>query len=149
MLYFTRRWQLRWSHPEERLLDAVQSIQASQFSNAEKQLQALITDLPDFKLAQLVYADVLMAKTAALVQPGSGLPETKDKELLLSEIKNRYKAAADKQIEQKYPAVLARLDEHYNHAIAVDLTKSRLYVFNTENYTKSTLERTKKASSLV
>jgi len=118
------------THPEKVLLDAVQDIQASQLANAEKKLQALLVQRPDFKLAQLVYADVLMAKTDAVFNLGLGLPDTQDKALLLKEIKNRYSAASDSDIKQKYPAVLARLDNHYNYALLVDLSKSRLYVFD-------------------
>lgn len=120
-------------HPEERLLDAVQYIQTSQLGEAELILNRLLTDLPDFKLAQLVYADVLMAKTGAVMQLGLGLPETENKARLLSEIKNRYKAFADGEIKQKYPAVLARLDDNYKNVIVVDLKKSRLYVFENSN----------------
>ena len=118
------------AHPEKILLDAVQDIQASQLANAEQKLKKLLSERPDFKLAQLVYADVLMAKTDAVLSPGLGLPNTHDKDLLLTEIKNRYSAADDSELKQKYPAVLARLDHHYNYALLVDLSKSRLYVFD-------------------
>lgn len=118
------------AHPEERLLDAVRYIQVSELNQAEQTLQALLVDRPNFKLAQLVYADVLKAKAGAVTQMGLGLPDTHDRSVLLSEIKKRYKASADKQIQQKYPAVLARLDDNYNYALVVDLSKSRLYVFD-------------------
>jgi len=116
-------------HPEDRLLDAVRHIQLSKLGQAEEKLKSLLVERPDFKLAQLIYADVLKAKSGAVMQLGLGLSDTDDKVLLISEIKNRYKASSDKQIAQKYPAVLARLDNNYNYAIAVDLSKSRLYVF--------------------
>lgn len=118
-------------HPEKRLLDAVDLIQASQFDKAEQQLNTLLVERPDFKLAQLVYADVLMAKTGALPGVGTGIAENEQKALLIREIKNRYTAANDESIQHKYPAVLARLDANYRHSIVVDLSKSRLYVFDT------------------
>jgi len=89
------------AHPEERLLDAVRYIQTSELAQAEQKLQALLLERPNFKLAQLVYADVLKAKAGAVTQLGLGLPDTDDRSLLLSEIKKRYKASADKQIKQK------------------------------------------------
>lgn len=122
-------------HPEARLLDALQSIQALQFDRAEQQLNQLISERPDFKLAQLVYADVLMAKTGALPDVGVGLKQSEHRSLLLTEIRNRYSAANDATIQNKYPAVLARLDSHYRHSILVDLSKSRLYVFDTAGET--------------
>ena len=118
------------AHPEESLLDAVQYIQTSQLSKAEQGLKALLVERPNFKLAQWVYADVLKSKTGAAMQLGLSLSDTDDKALLLSEIKNRYTASVDKQIKQKYPAVLARLDDSYHYALVVDLNKSRLYVFD-------------------
>jgi murein L,D-transpeptidase YafK len=117
------------AHPEDRLLDAVHHIQGSKLAQAEQELKSLLVDRPNFKLAQLVYADVLKAKTGVVKQLGLGLSDTDDKVLLLSEIKNRYKASTDKKIVQKYPAVLARLDNNYNYALVIDLSKSRLYVF--------------------
>jgi murein L,D-transpeptidase YafK len=123
------------THPEVRLLDAVQSIQALKFDKAEQQLNQLINERPDFQLAQLVYADVLMAKTGALPDVGVGLKQSEHRSLLLAEIRNRYSAANDAAIQYKYPAVLARLDSHYRHSIVVDLSKSRLYVFDTAGET--------------
>ena len=35
-------------HPEDRLLDAVQDIQSSNFNSAESKLKTLVTDMPDF-----------------------------------------------------------------------------------------------------
>lgn len=122
-------------HPEVRLLDAVQAIQALQFDKAEQQLNQLLSERPDFKLAQLVYADLMMAKTGALPDVGIGLKQSERRSLLLTEIRNRYSAANDALIQNKYPAVLARLDSHYRHSIVVDLSKSRLYVFDTAGET--------------
>lgn len=123
------------THPEDRLLDAVQDIQASNIDSAESKLQTLVSEIPDFKLAQLVYADVLMSKAHGVSMPGIGLEDNLDKTLLLTEIRNRYIAVNDKQIQQRYPAVLARLDQHYRHAIVVDLNKSRLYLFENSQQT--------------
>lgn len=75
------------SSSRKRLLDAVDLIQASQFDKAEQQLNTLLVERPDFKLAQLVYADVLMAKTGALPGVGTGIAENEQKALLIREIK--------------------------------------------------------------
>ena len=118
-------------HPEDRLLDAVRSIQSQDLQQAEKKLAKLLTEKPDFKLAQLVYADVLTAKSGIISSIGPGVDDGQPKDLLLTEIKNRFIAANDEMLGQKLPVPLARLDAHYEHAIVVDLSKSRLYVFNT------------------
>ena len=117
-------------HPEDRLLDAVQDIQSSNFNSAESKLKMLVTDMPDFKLAQLVYADVLMSKVEGVDQPGSGISNGLEKSLLLTEIKNRYQAVNERAAENSIPSVLAKIDSFYRHAIVVDLSKSRLYLFD-------------------
>jgi len=117
-------------HPEDRLLDAVQDIQSSNFNSAESKLKMLVTDMPDFKLAQLVYADVLMSKVEGVSQPGSGISNGLEKSLLLTEIKNRYQAVNERAAENSVPSVLAKIDSFYRHAIVVDLSKSRLYLFD-------------------
>lgn len=116
--------------PEARLLDALEDIQASRFKSAESKLDSLVSEIPDFKLAQLVLADVLMAKVQGITSTAIGLQDSLEKTSMLVEIKNRYKASNDEQVVQSVPAVLARIDSHYSHAIVVDLTKSRLYLFD-------------------
>lgn len=118
------------SHPEDMLLDAIQDIRSSKLSSAELKLKNLIDAVPDFKLAQLVYADVLISRAQAVSMPGTGLQDSDEKSSLLREIKNRYRAENDALIKRQVPSVLSRLDESYPHAIVVDLSKSRLYVFD-------------------
>lgn len=117
-------------HPEDRLLDAIQDIQSADIPLAEAKLEQLVEEMPDFKLAQLVYADVLQSRVDGVALPAFGLQESKQKSLLITEIKNRYRAKLDSYTQQKIPSVLARLDQHYPNAIVVDLDKSRLYVID-------------------
>ncbi len=116
-------------HPEQRLLDAVQDIRVLKFNSAELKLQSLVFDQPDFKLAQLVYADVLKSRAGGFIEPAAELADSLKKTLLLSEIKNRYQAVNDEKSRSGIPSVLAKLDPFYRHAIVVDLSKSRLYLF--------------------
>jgi len=117
-------------HPESRLLDAVQDIQSSDLNSAEFKLKNLVSEMPDFKLAQLVYADVLMSKVKGLNNPASDLDHSLEKSLLIKEIKNRYQAVNDDLVKTSLPGVLAKLDAFYRYAIVVDLSKSRLYLFD-------------------
>jgi len=117
-------------HPEERLLDAIQDIRGSNFDSAESKLASLVFDVPNFKLAQLVYADVLKSRAGDFQEPASALDDSLQKTLLLSEIKNRYQALNDRVVENNIPAVLAKLDPFYRHVVVVDLSKSRLYLFD-------------------
>ncbi len=117
-------------HPEDRLLDAVQDIQSSNLNRAEKKLAALVAEIPDFKLAQLVYADVLMSRVKGIDTAAVDLTNGPQKTLLLSEIKHRYQAVNNPLLKASIPAALAKLDAFYQHAIVIDLSKSRLYLFD-------------------
>ncbi|RDH84839.1 MAG: hypothetical protein DIZ80_05080 [endosymbiont of Galathealinum brachiosum] len=117
-------------HPEDRLLDAVRDIQSSNLISAESKLELLVSEVPDFKLAQLVYADVLMSRVKGVNNLGSEIKDSPEKSLLLTEIKNRYQADKDNGVKSRIPSVLAKLDSFYRHAIVVDLSKSRLYLFD-------------------
>lgn len=116
-------------HPEQRLLAALQSVQQGQMHQAESQLQALLKDEPQFRAANLLYADVLQARSHPLQQPGMGINHSDELNSLLSEMQLRWQAQGEDVTAGKIPAALGRLDENYQHAIVVDLKRSRLYVF--------------------
>lgn len=122
------------SHPEQRLLWALEAIQATDLIRAEKILSQLINDEPEFKSAHLLYADVLKAKTQPLNKVGLGLSKTEDLSQLLREVKSRWQAKqVNQQAKDKIPVALSYLDENYLHALVVDLDKSRLFVFDNFN----------------
>jgi murein L,D-transpeptidase YafK len=120
-------------HPEQRLLAALQSVQQGQMQQAESQLQSLLTDEPQFRAANLLYADVLKARSHPLQQPGMGIAHSDELKNLLSEIQLRWQAHGEDETVGKIPSALGKLDENYQHAIVVDLKRSRLYVFENHN----------------
>ena len=124
--------------PEQRLLQALNHIQVAERGAAEKILENLIQDEPEFKLANMLYADLLKSRSYGLQQAGMGLLEDEQLHQLLVEVKKRWQAQQlDEQFNQKIPAGLTRLDGRYVNAIAVDLKQSRLFVFeNHQGYPK-------------
>ncbi len=122
------------AHPEQRLLLALTAIQSADLSKAESLLKLLIHDEPEFKLAHLLYADILKAKTGTLYQAGMGVKNNENLQQLLTEVKSRWQAKNNLLMEaNKVPAALAYLDGNYLHAIVIDLEKSRLFVFDNFN----------------
>lgn len=122
-----------FAHPEQRLLQALQAVQAARLDDAEFLLFSLIQQQPEFKLAHMIYADILKAKSEPLNQLGTGLKNRTELYDLLTEVKARYQASLqDTESQVKIPAVLSRLDKSYSNAIVVDLHRSRLFVF--DNY---------------
>lgn len=118
------------ARPEQDLLQALSAIQSSDMAKAERLLKTLIIEEPEFKLAHMVYADVLKARATPLSQVGMGLTSRDELSDLLTEVKSRYEAGQDLiNGGDKIPAVLSRLDKSYRHAIIVDLKQSRLFVF--------------------
>lgn len=120
-------------HPEQRLVQALDALQSANLDQAEVLLKALIDDEPEFKLAQMLYADSLKARANPLYVAGKGLPDIASRQPLLSEIKTRWQARQTVDQTDKIPAVIGRLDENYLHAIVVDLSQSRLFVFENDN----------------
>lgn len=116
--------------PELLLMQAINAIQASEVSRAENLLKTLITDEPEFKLGQMLYADLLKSRAHPLSQPGMGISTNDELAGLITELKARYSVRQDTNKDKgKIPSVLSRLDENYQHAIVVDLKQSRLFVF--------------------
>ena len=118
------------SHPEDRLLLALQAVQSAKLDKAESLLRTLIHDEPEFNLAHMMYADILKAKSNSLKQVGAGLRDSVERDALLTEVAKRYRVNLQGQNSNgRIPAVLTRLDKNYSNAIVVDLDQSRLFVF--------------------
>jgi murein L,D-transpeptidase YafK len=120
-------------HPEQQLLQIMDAIQSAQMKTAEQQLKQLIASEPEFKLAHLLYADLMKVQANPLKTPGMGLNNNDELQPLLTEVKNRWLASNLKDHAKKIPAVLTRLDGHYLYALAIDLKLSRLFVFENFN----------------
>lgn len=126
--------------PEQQLYHAITSIQSQQLNTALEQLKKLVLSKPDFKLAQLIYADVLQAKANGLQSVGQLL---KDNQLLndyLSEARARWASLQKPIATELLPASLLNLDQRYEYAIVVELNRSRLYLFENKNGVPQQLE---------
>ena len=118
--------------PEQQLINALSSIQSQQLDQAVSQLKKLITIKPDFKLAQLVYADVLQAKAKGLGSVGHSLKNNQLLKDFLAEAKARWNSLHNPVDNGLLPASLLNLDKAYQYAVVVDLNSSRLYLFENE-----------------
>lgn len=119
---------------EARLLDIYKLIAAGQTKSALAQAQSLVEDVPNFQLGQLVYADLLTARTQKLSTMGAApvslsamapdrLPQ------LRTEATRRLAASRERPPAGALPAQFIELPPSTKHAIAVDATRSRLYLF--------------------
>jgi L,D-transpeptidase YnhG len=119
---------------EARLIHIYQRIGQAQTREALKLADQLVKDHPNFALAQLVHGDLLNAQTQPLKAMGD-MPEATARAApgVLGELREesilRLKALKDRPPAGMVPAQFVRLSPRNKHAIAIDASRSRLYVF--------------------
>lgn len=119
---------------EARLIDIYKLIGKGSLREALAQAERLATDLPHFQLAQLVYGDLLAARTRPLQQMGDvPAPMAKAADNTLTELREesqrRVRALRERPPAGSIPAQFLQLSSSSQHAIAVDASRSRLYLF--------------------
>ena len=128
---------LRDGQAEARLMGVYQLIAEGRHREALAQAEALARDYPHFQLAQLVVGDLLMARTRPIRRLGD-VPEPDSARSLqaaatLEELRNESRQRVDAQRSRppahSIPAQFLELSPRTRHAIAVDASRSRLYLF--------------------
>ena len=119
---------------EARLLDVYRLIGKGQSRQALAQAQTLARDVPNFQLAQLVYGDLLLAQTRALPTMGNAPGDLASKaparlDQLREEAERRLGALRERPPAGTVPAQFIEVPPTTRHAIAVDASRSRLYLF--------------------
>ena len=116
---------------EPQLVRALHKLNQRQLDAALTDVKKLLQKNPEFRLAQFVYADLLMAKAGMPVKLDSGLPGKEKKQVLdlLSEARARWDRYHQQPDKNKLPAVLLQLSAQQKTAVVVDLLRSRLYLY--------------------
>ena len=119
---------------EARLLEIYRLIGQGQTRPALDKAQALVHDIPNFQLAQLVYGDLLLAQTQPLPDMGHVPSEMAMKaaqrlDQLRMEADRRIWALRERPPEGALPTHFIEVPPTTRHAIAVDASRSRLYLF--------------------
>jgi murein L,D-transpeptidase YafK len=122
------------STAETRLLEIYRQIGQGDAGVAFAQAERLVRDFPGFALAQLVYGDLLLAKTHPVKNFGSASPEQLGAAgTALSELKSeaqlRLKALRERPPVASVPTEFLQLAQRSKHAIAIDASRARLYLF--------------------
>lgn len=122
---------------EARLIEIYRLIGQADTRTALALAEKLVADFPSFALAQLVYGDLLTARTQALQQFGN-LAVGADKQAaaalndLRLESQLRLRALRERPPPGTLPAELLKLSPQNKHAIAVDASRARLYLFENQ-----------------
>lgn len=119
---------------EARLIEVYRSVGKGQIREALAQAESLVRAHPNFQLAQLIYGDLLSARTRTIQTLGD-VPEATARAAsgTLAELREesalRIKALRERPPAGTIPAQFLQLAPRNRHAIAVDASRSRLYLF--------------------
>ncbi len=139
---------------EGRLLAVIGMIEQQRLDAALEAAASLTADVPNFQAAQLVYADLLRFKSGKLAEPASPggnmlvrhapVPESYAEASqawqhqlrgLRAELTRRVQSAGAPPTPGSIPREFLQIKPSVRHAIAVDASRSRLYLFANENGT--------------
>lgn len=126
---------------EARLIDIYRLIGQGQHREALAKADRLVIDYPSFHLAHLVHGDLLSLQVRPVRQLGD-VPDTKalaaaeQLKILREESRRRLRALTERPPAGSIPVQFLSLSSQSRHAIAIDASRSRLYLF--ENLTPPT-----------
>ena len=125
---------------EARLIEIYRLIGAGQTQEALAQSTALVRDHPNFQLAQLVHGDLLSLQIRPVRQLGDvadtqAIAARHQLAALREESRRRLWALAERPPADTIPSAFLALAPSSRHAIAVDASRSRLYLFENSGQT--------------
>ena len=119
---------------EKRLLGVYELIGSGRYREALKKAEQLVKDVPHFQLAQLVYGDLLASRINVVKTLGDVTPEAAAAAgLTLGELRQesqrRLEALRERPPVNAIPSQFLKIAMRSKHVIAVDASRSRLYLF--------------------
>ncbi len=117
---------------ERALLEILTDVRAARLPSALEKAQRLVDSNPKFRLAQLVYADLLMAQERPVAAFGGEFAHTNNSvSALLDEARRRVAHERQDPVwdQGMWPEYLLQLSPKQRHVIVVDASMSRLHVF--------------------
>lgn len=119
---------------EKRLLAVYELIGSGRYREALKNAEQLVKDVPHFQLAQLVYGDLLASRVQVVKTLGDVTPEAAASAGLTlgdlrQESQRRLGALRERPPANAIPSQFLKIAMRSKHVIAVDASRSRLYLF--------------------
>jgi murein L,D-transpeptidase YafK len=121
--------------PEAMLVEALIDIRNNRLSSALERVDALLAVKPDFRLAQLVKGDLLMARARAIPTLGAVDAPADRLNDLRDEARARFIRYSLPPPEDYVPKYLLQLQPEQRYAVVVDTAKSTLYLFENRDGT--------------
>ncbi len=112
------------------LVQALQNVSASHIDAAMAELRRLLTANPGFRLAQMVYADLLMSRSGPISEFGA-VPYASYQQInaLRDEARARLRHYSAPPPVDQIPSALVKLSDRQGYVMIVNMTTSRLYLY--------------------
>jgi murein L,D-transpeptidase YafK len=122
------------THSESLLVKALDNIKNNKTDLALEDLRQLIKVNPDFKVAQLMYADLMLARAQPITDFGN-IPNASFERItaLRDEVQARWQYHKSPADRDKIPSSLIQLASKQDHVIVVDSSRSRLFLFKNQD----------------
>ncbi|MEO8038063.1 MAG: L,D-transpeptidase family protein [Betaproteobacteria bacterium] len=135
-LHASQQVEHRLDGAEAAIVGILKDIAGDRIASAQSDLDRLIAARPDFRLAQLIKGDLLMARARPIDTLGSA-PDAPEDRLrdLRDEAKARILRMHSETPRDRLPRYLLKLAPEQKFAIVVDTSRSSLYVFENRNGT--------------
>lgn len=114
--------------PETTLVTALEKLSERRVDEAQILLRDLIEETPEFRLAQLVYADLLAARAGGFHSAGAGRVPESTLLGLEDEARRRWRHHRSAPNGNRIPDSIVQLSDNQPVVLVVDLALSRLYV---------------------
>ena len=118
---------------EALLVESLLSVSSSKMATAMSEVDSLLKINPNFKLAQLVRGDLLLARARPLSTFGNAPGAAERMEDFRDEARVRLQRVQQQQPVTLAPKFLWQLNEQQRHVIVVDTSKSTLYLYENVN----------------
>jgi murein L,D-transpeptidase YafK len=118
-----------FSAPEELLVKALIEVGENRVSSALEKIESVLSTSPNFRLAQLVKGDLLLARSRPIDTVGAGVPSENTATDLRAEARARLARYAFQPSTDLVPKYVLELPRAQKHALVLDASKSTLFVF--------------------
>ncbi|WP_153117257.1 L,D-transpeptidase family protein [Rhodocyclus tenuis] len=123
----------REAGPEAQLKRILDEIEANRLDAALQKTEALLRQYPNFRLANLIKGDLLLARGKPISSFGAATNAPQDRlNDLREEAVARLRAYRDKPTANQIPRYLLQMPADQKYAVVIDTKKSRLYLYQND-----------------